>query len=61
MYRRTDCTACVSRVDEEGVEMTCAEESVDIACRGMDLLVGGSVVCNAYGDCCCQVYIFEIL
>ncbi|VDK75326.1 unnamed protein product [Litomosoides sigmodontis] len=54
MYRRTDCTACISRVDEEGVEMTCAEESVDVACRDMDLLVGGSVVCNAYGDCCCQ-------
>ncbi|VBB26701.1 unnamed protein product [Acanthocheilonema viteae] len=54
MYRRTDCTACVSRADEEGVEMTCADESVDTVCRGMDLLVGGSVVCNGYGDCCCQ-------
>ncbi|CAG9536263.1 unnamed protein product [Cercopithifilaria johnstoni] len=54
MYRRTDCTACISRVDEEGVEMSCTEENVDIACRGMDLRVGGFVLCNGYGDCCCQ-------
>lgn len=55
MYRRTDCSACVSKVDEGGVEMTCAEQTVNDPCKNMDLLVGGSVVCNGYGDCCCQV------
>ncbi|EFO27797.1 hypothetical protein LOAG_00688 [Loa loa] len=53
LYRRTDCTACVSLVDEEGVEMTCTED-VRNACRGMDLFVGGAVVCSGNGDCCCQ-------
>lgn len=57
LYRRTDCTACVSRVDEEGVEMTCSDENVGITCGNMELLVGGGVVCSENGDCCCRVNI----
>uniref|UniRef100_A0A915Q7E4 Succinate dehydrogenase [ubiquinone] cytochrome b small subunit n=1 Tax=Setaria digitata TaxID=48799 RepID=A0A915Q7E4_9BILA len=53
-YKRSSCAACGSRVDEEGVEMTCIEEDVHEVCRGMDLFVGGAVVCAANGDCCCQ-------
>uniref|UniRef100_A0AAF5PWI9 Uncharacterized protein n=1 Tax=Wuchereria bancrofti TaxID=6293 RepID=A0AAF5PWI9_WUCBA len=53
LYRRTDCSACVSLVDEGGVEMNCAEDLGKV-CYSMDLLVGGSVVCSGNGDCCCQ-------
>uniref|UniRef100_A0A0R3S6E6 Disintegrin domain-containing protein n=1 Tax=Elaeophora elaphi TaxID=1147741 RepID=A0A0R3S6E6_9BILA len=51
-YRRTDCAACVSRVDEEGVEMTCS--NANVACHGMDRHVDGSLKCNENDDCCCQ-------
>ncbi|VDO33439.1 unnamed protein product [Brugia timori] len=42
LYRRTDCSACVSLVDEGGVEMSCAEDLGNV-CRNMDLLVGGPI------------------
>lgn len=59
LYKRSDCTACVALVDAEGVEMTCSKEDIRNACRGMDLFVGGPVVCNKNGDCCCQVNIYR--
>ncbi|KAM3719651.1 UDP-N-acetylmuramate--L-alanine ligase [Dirofilaria immitis] len=54
LYKRTDCDACASRVDEEGVEMICIEEDINTVCHGMDLFVGGDVICGGNGDCCCQ-------
>uniref|UniRef100_A0A8R1XNY5 Uncharacterized protein n=2 Tax=Onchocerca TaxID=6281 RepID=A0A8R1XNY5_ONCVO len=54
LYRRISCDACASRVDEKGVEMTCIEKDIEIACHGMNVFVGDDITCSANGDCCCQ-------
>uniref|UniRef100_A0A0R3S6E7 C2H2-type domain-containing protein n=1 Tax=Elaeophora elaphi TaxID=1147741 RepID=A0A0R3S6E7_9BILA len=55
MYQRNDCFVCVSRVDEEGVEMICSILHPDVVCRDMNRKVSPHTICNAHDDCCCQV------